>query len=364
MRLQSVKMIRPARSTSSSKRPNILVFDATGTGHRANYVRTLSRALDADAVIGEPRSHVGSIVSYPIILFSTFETKPAQFTLLTAIRSLLGKRTILLLLRAKITDKQNRRLKTLVHLFLATLPCVRILSILPITESAHLVGRAYEIQDPEFWDIAVEKKMRISTELSKDLLAKAAGRTIILCAGGISGDKGMGFLSEMMMSSEWIAGKYLVCSIGEIGEDARKDLDKIQSLGGYLVDRYVTDAELVSVFQQANYTWCCYPPERDMSSGIFGRSCQFGCWPLVRAGSILEQIAASYGIGSALPWDDAEAAVRALSESEPRDFVIDTKREKNVERLRSVVFDDQPDFVDLLTRAKCDNMGVLAQCVE
>lgn len=357
-------MIRPTHSTPSSKRQNILVFDAMGNGHRANYVRTLSRALGADGVIGELRSHFGDILSYPIIVFSTFETRPAQFVLWTAFRSLLGKRTILLLLRAKITDKGNRRLKTFVHLFLAALPGVRLLSILPITESAHLVGRAYEVQDPEFWDIAVEEKMPISTELSKDLLAKAAGRTIILCAGEISGDKGMGFLSEMMMSSEWMAGKYLICSVGKVSDDARADVDKIQSFGGYIIDRYVTDTELVSVFQQANFAWCCYPPERNMSSGIFGRSCQFGCWPLVRSGSILEQIATSYGIGSALPWGDANAAARVLTESEPHDFVMDSRREENIKRLRSVVFDRQPEFVDPLAGPMRDNMGVLPQCVE
>jgi hypothetical protein len=355
--LQLLKMIWSTHSTSASKRQNTLVFDATGTGHRANYVRTLAGALEADGLIGEPRFHMREILSYPIMLFSTFETRPAQFALWTAFRSLLGKKTILLLLRAKITDRGNRQLKTCVHLFLAALPGVRLLSILPIAESPHLVGRAYEVQDPEFWDIAAEEKMSVSAKLSEDLLAKAAGRTIILCAGGISGDKGMVFLSEMMMSPEWIADKYLVCSIGKVSDSAREDVNKIQSLGGYVVDRYVTDAELVSVFQHANFTWCCYPPERDMSSGIFGRSCQFGCWPLVRAGSILERIAASYGIGSALPWGDADAATFILTTSEPHDFVMNSRREENIERLRSVVYDREPEFVDLLAGPKRDNWG-------
>lgn len=330
------------------KNSSVIVFDALNAGHRENYVKTLSWILNADGIIGPPLRHLKALVGCRILVFSSFETKPGAFALCAALRSLLGKKTVLLLLRAPIKGATNPQLKKIVHRSLAALPGVRLLTILPLRESPHLKGRAYEIQDPEFWDLDSDKKTPCQTDLSEQVVNSAKGRKIILCAGGISGDKGMLFLSEMMKSPYWPAEDYLVCSIGQVSSDAVEAVDAIEELGGLVFNRYVTDIELVSAFQCAQFSWCCYPPERDMSSGVFGRSCQFECWPLVRSDSILEKISAFHEIGTGLPWSNADEAAKILAQVEPREFFFNARREENIERFRSIAFDPAPSFNDVL----------------
>jgi hypothetical protein len=68
----------------------------------------------------------------------------------------------------------------------------------------------------------------------------------------------------------------------------------------------------MSLFRAADAAWCCYPPERDLSSGIFGRAVQFGIAPIVRQGSVLGVLAADVPNAISLRYGDAVAARAAL----------------------------------------------------
>ena len=40
---------------------------------------------------------------------------------------------------------------------------------------------------------------------------------------------------------------------------------------------------------KSQFIWCCYSPEYDQASGVFGRAVQYGCIPIVREHSVIHK---------------------------------------------------------------------------
>lgn len=55
-------------------------------------------------------------------------------------------------------------------------------------------------------------------------------------------------------------------------------------------DRIVTDDEILRLYKVADLAWCCYAPDYDQASGVFGRALQTGVEPVVREGRVLSDI--------------------------------------------------------------------------
>ncbi len=84
-----------------------------------------------------------------------------------------------------------------------------------------------------------------------------------------------------------------------------------------MLDRFLSDDELLSLFKLADMAWCCYPVQRDMSSGIFGRCWQIGVIPVVRQGSLLESKFGGTVHTRPIPYDDAQTAGAILCSTLP-----------------------------------------------
>ena len=316
---------------------DVIVFDVSGEGHRRNYVCFLSSILSARGLIGDWRRHLASLLWERSIFFSTFESAPAVFSIVTVVRALLGKRTALIILRPAITGRgMTQKVKVFVHRILTMLPRTRVIVVTPLPRGSHLEGRVHFLKDPEFWDLD-PAATRGSTDLAEEIGTAAAGRDILMFAGGISEDKGAGYLAELMTQAQFSDLHLLVVVAGKVSLDAQASIALIQKRGGFVVDRLLTDDELFSLYAQSRFSWCCYAPERDMSSGIFGRSLQLGVWPIVRRNSLLDQVRQSYGFGSSINWKNASDAVAAIAEI----VVIDQKttigREQEIERLKNII---------------------------
>jgi hypothetical protein len=321
------------------KRETLLVFDANDTGHRGNYARIFGAALGCEYLIGPIKLHWQRLFRVETLFLSTFETAPQSFTLLMTARALLGLRTIVILLRPKLTVRSTikRWLKRCIHMLLADLKRVTLISVMDLSRT-HLDGRATAIQDPEFWDLSLREKAVGATALSDRIAQAADGRRILLFPGYLSADKGANFLADAMMRPDWPSDRILVAAIGTQMDDAKPACQLIGQAGGFVHSHLVSDDEFLSLFTITDFAWCCYTPERDMSSGVFGRSVQLGIWPLVSAGSFLDELVGSLQFGAAIPYGDIDALIDVIKEDPPRLEGRPGNPIAEIEQLRRIVF--------------------------
>ena len=71
---------------------------------------------------------------------------------------------------------------------------------------------------------------------------------------------------------------------------------RLIATGAIVVDRFLTDVEIESLYGVSRAIWGCYSPERDQASGIFGRAMQLGVPTIVREGSVVHRFAEHYGM--------------------------------------------------------------------
>lgn len=331
----------------SSDSVSVLVCDFSAEGHRGNYVRVLGQALGAATLIASFRAACWRVLVARVVLFTTFETAPGPMLLLIALRALLGRPTRVMLLRPVIDGRNWRaQVKKAMHMLLVRLPGVRVITIVPLGPASHLYKTTFFVRDPEYWDVGTGASPE-PTPLSEAVRTSAGGRRIMIVTGGIDPQKGMGLLADMMRAPDWPTAILHVAIVGKTIGSAKADVDRIAAGGGFVEDRYLSDQELLSLYGIAACVWCCYPPERDMSSGIFGRARQLGIWPVVREGSMLDSECHTGGFGTVIPWGQAERATVILAAMVEDAAGMTMARSgadaaEEVARLRAIMFDAAP----------------------
>ena len=327
--------------------PSVLVCDFSAEGHRGNYVRVLGQALGTPTLIASFRAAFWSVLFAQVVLFTTFETAPGPILSLMVLRAVLRRPTRVMLLRPVIEGRNWRaRVKKAMQMSLVRLPGVRVITIMPLDPASHLYGRTFFVRDPEYWDADADESPD-PTPLSEAIRAAAGERKIMIATGGIDPQKGMGLLADMMCAPDWPTGNLHVAIVGKTIGSGKADVDRIAAEGGFVEDRYLSDQELFSLYGIAACAWCCYPPDRDMSSGIFGRARQYGVWPVVREGSMLDSECRTGGFGTAIPWGQAERAATILAAMVENSAGMTMKRSgadaaHEIAQLSAIMFDASP----------------------
>lgn len=286
----------------------VLVFDASSSGHRENYVREFARLLGGTPLIGSPLSHFGRLMTTRRLLLPTFETMPRVYFFVALLRMLLNRRTVLFILRPQVAPGQWIKLAT--HRLLAAMPGVRLATIFPIAPDSHLYGRSTLILDLEYWDRA-GLPPPAPTHLSDAVLAAAGGRRIVTALGCFSEDKGAKMVMDLAEREE-LAENFLFVVAGIVHPDLKARLAVVPRQALFVEQRKLSEPEFMSLYTIADLSWCCYAPERDISSGIFGRSLQFGVPAILREGSLLQRQAEGRAHYIAMPWGDSDAAAEQL----------------------------------------------------
>jgi hypothetical protein len=322
----------------------LILFDISGDGHRLNYLRFFAAKLGGQWAIGSIRDNFWFLLKARVLMLTTFESAPKSFAFIVLLRSLIGRKSAVLILRPFTDGKGIKHaVKRSVHYILARSPGVRILVIMPVKKGSALYGKSTFIYDPEFWDIDDVGAARCETGLSRDASTRAAGRSVIICAGMFSIDKGMAQLAAMMEHEDWPNEKIAVVATGKFSADEGSTKDRLIAAGAFVTDRFISDEELFSMYSIAHSVWVCYAPERDMSSGLVGRALQFGVLPIVREDSALTYMLGSPERYLALPWsnvDESTARIRRLGEaieSNSKPFTID-KNEQLAELTKIVTW--------------------------
>lgn len=210
------------------------------------------------------------------------------------------------------------------------LPLVSVLRIFPPREESD--NRCDWIFDPEWWDLA-EMPLAIA-----DKQGQPDGRPSILFIGNVSWLKGLEFFTasaEAMSGGQQALSFRLVGNLNTLTEAQRLRLEKA---GVELIDGHPTDAEFLGYIQSADFLWCCYAPEYDQSSGVFGRALQLGVPVIVRRGALLEAYMRRFGRGLAVDYGDTAGVLASTRRSlplvpNPRD--LEAMRGLSVGRLRA-----------------------------
>lgn len=294
---------------------SLLVYERQTAGHRENYALTVARILGGQVVLGKQAATVRSALAANGLVITTLESSPALYLFIALLRSLARKPTTLIATRSHVKVRRGvarAAARSLAYATLRRLPPVQLLTISP--PAGRDDARMRFIEDIEFWDLpAGTLSNPPRTALSERVAQLRKARRILLVLGTIEVSKGIGFLTEVMRLAPQLKEQYAIVACGEVIEPSRAAAHLLREHAAIWEDRYLSRDEMLSLYPEADLIWCCYHPEYDVSSGIFGRAVQFGRPTVVRAGSMIARLQARLGRGLALDYGDAAAAARALA---------------------------------------------------
>jgi hypothetical protein len=296
----------------------VLVFDTCPDGHRANYVKIISRLFDAESLIAPVRPSLSRLLAARYLFLPTFESAPLPFFLLAVTRAVFNRPTATIMIRGHIAHPGRpvwNFMRQAVRRIMQYFSAIRIFRIAPAGPGTLARTGGVAIEDPEFWDLprAVVENPG-TTDLSCRVVQAAAGRTVLMVLGTLDMMKGLAFLEEILGHPDWQdAGSLCIVCAGPLSPDVAEKCPVLVAKSVVFEARYLTDAEIFSLYPVSDILWCCYSPDYDMSSGIFGRALQFDRPTVVRAGSLLEKMQRQSGRGVALAYGDAGMAIRSLA---------------------------------------------------
>lgn len=294
-------------------RAEILVYDADADGHRENYVRIFAEATGGTGLVAPVRAALRRLLAARYLILTTFETAPRTYLLLLIARSLLGRRSAAVSLRAHLLVGRSGLRGVTGRLAMRLMAGLGSILVLPLVGFDGAEKRGFvPIQDPEFWDLGPADLDAAETPLASRMREFARGRSIVLLIGNLDTSKGLSFLRDIFCGDPGLGATTMPAICGKVLADGNEAAEALRGCGAFVESRYLDHDELMSLYRAADAAWCCYPPERDLSSGILGRAVQFGIAPILRRGSVLDAMAAEVPNAIRLDYGDAAAAREAL----------------------------------------------------
>lgn len=271
-----------------------IVHISATDGHHPSYQDIFVRLLNGEASTGSICSNIfWKLVREPCVFFATIDADYFGFVAVALIRSLLGKPTTGLFLRPQQCFKTDRPIiypaKRICFRWLCKTPKINLLSIIPHYLRPELKEVTNNwIYDPQMWDLWLDGPPQLpDTPLSRRVESEAKSRRVVIYIGTATTSKG--FL-ELEKFAQKYTNEYLIVVGGKIQPECHESMQKLMDSGMIVENRYITDEEILSLYKVADYAWCRYLPTYDQPSGIFGRATQTNVIPLVREGSLIEEL--------------------------------------------------------------------------
>lgn len=310
--------VQPAKS------PLIVNYISRGDhGHRVEYDLLLTGELEKQNIQLKrvEETYYADDKSHPFF-FSMLDSHLGQFFLHSIWGSLTGRPTVGLFFRPASCFSSNSlkyRLKRLAFRAVSRLKHVHVLGLVPFeaSPSSSLVASDW-IYDPQLWDLLFFgfRGSEGVQAMREQLQQTAQGRRLIIALGGQNQDKGFDYLVDLWCSSEPLRRSCLFVVAGKVEAQSAHKVETFVSHGGLIMNRRISDDELMNLYHCADVVWSCYSPDYDQASGIFGRAVQLGVPVAVRKESQLEKLGALLEHPTlAVPFDDMVAAARTLVES-------------------------------------------------
>lgn len=304
-------------------------------GHRREYVGLFARLCDTSGASWQLARHWQDVLAEPApVLFLMIEESFSGYLVAGLARAFRGHRTVGLLFRgaeAATGGTTNTRLKGAILTLLKRVVRIQTLAITPFSAEPALARVADGwIYDPQLWDLTDDTVD--PTALTEAVRSSASGRAVVVALGAQNAGKGFDAFCRLWVDSEALRARYLFVSAGKVVPELAAEATAFQRAGGMLVDRFVTDEELLGLYGTSDLVWACYSPRYDQASGIFGRAFQFGVPVAVRDGSQVQRMAADLGHPTTgLIWGKDDQMIAALlaapgRQQRPVDTVRQMKR--------------------------------------
>jgi hypothetical protein len=268
-------------------------------GHRVDYDRVLigeMQALNIHLDRMEKARH--AVDSSRPFLYAMVDSHVIAFLVNAIVRSLMRRPTVGLLFRPGecfLETSLKYRIKRILFQAASRLPHVSILTLMPFAVFPRFAEVATEwIYDPQLWDLlylgfSEDKALPMLREL---ISSKARGRRVLMALGEQRQAKGFDYLVDLWCYSAEVREDFLFVAAGTIDSQSAQKSDLFVQQGGLLLNRRISDQELMCMYRCADIIWCCYSPDYNQASGILGRAIQFGVPVTVRTNSYLEKLGA------------------------------------------------------------------------
>lgn len=286
-----------------------LVHMAARFGHRREYLELFADTLELEPSVGKVGlGNLITLIHADRLLFGSLDDDYLGFFLVTLLRTAIGKRTAGLFIRPQtcfLSSSLRYKAKKAAFRVLKHLSTVSVFTIVPFSTAPHYALVADSgLVDPQMWDKLDSEISEPDAKLASQILAAATGRRVLAFIGTVNAIKGIGFLRNLMSAANWPTKEILVVVAGHFPDELLDVAHTLESQGAMVLARTISDAELLALYDQADFVWACYRSDYDQASGIFGRAVQFAKTPIVRAGSLVALFARQNGI-SALELDCA-----------------------------------------------------------
>jgi hypothetical protein len=272
-------------------------YISTGTGgHRSDYDRVLTAELrDQNIKLLQFENARQTTDPDLPVLYSMLDTNVLAFLRTAAIRSARKRITVGLFFRPGecfLTTSPRYRIKRLLFRAASRLPHVSILTLMPFSVFPLFSDVATGwIYDPQLWDLlslGIIEGTGTNIDLPNENLTN--GKPLIIALGKQDEAKGFDYLVDLWCASASVRTTYSCIVAGKVDAKFARAASRFVHNGGILIDRHISDDELVSFYRRADIIWSCYSPSYNQASGIFGRAFQFGVPAIVRNESYLQAL--------------------------------------------------------------------------
>jgi hypothetical protein len=134
----------------------------------------------------------------------------------------------------------------------------------------------------------------------------------VLFIGNMSWLKGLDFFVACAEAGARIPKELRFRLVGDANTLPSAQRQRLLNAGVEIISGKPTDAEFLSYIRNTDFLWCCYAPEYDQSSGIFGRALQLGVPAIVRRRSLLEHYMDRYGQGLVVEYGDTAGVIEGV----------------------------------------------------
>lgn len=270
----------------------LLDFSPNEHGHREQYNSMLVALFNTRRV----RFGWSSLWAQQPILVPAIESSPSGFALLCLIRAIIGRRTVGFLMRPLPVIQAaslRHRIKGAALKMLKRMRGNVVLTIIPFAVEPRFAQIANDwIYDLQNWDmqLAAPANEDHTIALASQVRAAAIGRQVCCAIGRQDEGKGFHRFARLFCGDPVLRSALLFAYGGLIDPSLKREARQFAEAGGFGLDRFVSDAELLGLYCAADLVWCVYGPDYDQASGILGRAMQMGLPVVVRRGSVIERI--------------------------------------------------------------------------
>ncbi|AKH67847.1 hypothetical protein IMCC21906_00153 [Spongiibacter sp. IMCC21906] len=252
-------------------------------GHYKSYGE-LCHSLAGEGNVAES-ANIADIIGCESLVLIDGDSQHLALAPFVILRALLGRPSLFLSVRTEdlLGSRLKSRVKRRLIQLLLKFKRVSYVSI-HYPQLCQYEGRYVTkcIYDPQLWDLPfIESKSETPCE--------------------VLGQKGyllvLGALNEKRCKNELISS---VSSFGDIpvvfaGKMDLEDEKKLKNIPNItLVNRYVSDAEILALYANAGFVYAYYDQSVNRPSGIFGRAVQLGLPVVIRKGGYLERQYGNY----------------------------------------------------------------------